>query len=201
MKQISQTYANDKSYEAYITYLAMKKHFSSDGYDYFKYNGRVRASFNTFSTRNDVYFFARLAKTEDYQNLILSNVLVKPNIWVRELFDGEANYRYTEWKKKMDSLTYTFKSELKHLHEDDYQRNFISQDGQHPYIMKLYNQRKISLETLTILAHTANIFSYWNEKIVDKVVARDIIRLTAKYRPFLKYDDKIFKDIIRSYFF
>lgn len=200
MKQISQTYANDKSYEAYITYLAMKKHFSSDGYDYFKYNGKVRASFDTFNTRNDVYFFAKLAKTDDYQNLILANVLVKPNIWVRELLDSESIYRYTEWKKRMDSLTYTFKSELKHLH-DDYQQNFISQDGQHPYIMTLYTQRKISLETLTILVNTANIFSYWNEKIVDKVVARDIIRLTVKYKPFLKYDNKIFKDIIRSYFF
>jgi hypothetical protein len=200
MKQISQTYANDKSFNAYVTYLAIKKHFSSDGYDYFKYNGKVRASFDTFSTRNDVYFFARLAKTEDYENLILSNVLVKPEIWVRELLDGEANYRYLEWKKKMDSLSYNFKSELKQL-RDDYQQNFISQDGQHPYIMSLYNQRKISLETLTILANTANIFSYWDEKIVDKIVARDIIRLTVKYKPFLKYDEKAIKSLIRQYFF
>ena len=81
-------------------------------------------------------------------------MLVKPNIWVRELLDEEANYKYNEWRKKVESLTYTFKSELKHLHED-YQQNFISRDGQHPYIMSLYNQKQISLETFTILAHSA----------------------------------------------
>jgi len=200
MRQISQTFVNDKSYEAYIKYLALKKHFTTDGYDYFKYNGKVRASFDAFNTRNDAYFFTKLAKHEDYQNLMIANMLIKPNIWIRELLDEEANYRYNEWRKKVESLTYTFKSELKLLHED-YQQNFISRDGQHPHVMTLYNQKKISLETFTILAHSANIFDYWSEKIVDKIISRDIIRLSRKYKPFLDYDEKKFKGIIREHFF
>lgn len=200
MKQISQTFVNDRSYEAYIKYLALKKHFTTDGYDFFKYNGKVRASFDAFNTRNDAYFFTKLAKHEDYQNLMIANMLIKPNIWIRELLDEEANYRYNEWRKKVESLTYTFKSELKHLH-DDYQQNFVSRDGQHPHVMSLYNQKQISIETFTILAHSANIFDYWNEKIVDKIISRDIIRLSRKYKPFLEYDEKKFKGIIREYFF
>ena len=200
MKPISPTFVTEHSYEAYIKYLALKKHFTTDGYDFFKYNGKVRASFDTFNTRNDAYFFTKLAKHEDYQNLMIANMLVKPNIWVRELLDEEANYKYNEWRKKVESLTYTFKSELKHLHED-YQQNFISRDGQHPYIMSLYNQKQISLETFTILAPSANIFSYWSEKIVDKIISRDIIRLSRKYKPFLNYDEKKFKEIIREHFF
>lgn len=200
MKQISQTFVNDRSYEAYIKYLALKKHFTTDGYDYFKYNGKIRASFDAFNARNDSYFFAKLAKHEDYLNLMIANMLIKPNIWVRELLDEEANYRYNEWRKKVESLTYTFKSELKHLH-DDYQQNFVSRDGQHPHVMSLYNQKMISLETFTILAHSANIFDYWSEKIVDKIISRDIIRLSRKYKPFLAYDEKKFKGIIREHFF
>lgn len=200
MKQISQTFVNDQSFEAYVKYLALKKHFTTDGYDYFKYNGKIKTSFDAFNGRNDTYFFTKLAKREDYINLMIANMLVKPNIWIRELLDEEANSRYTEWKKKVESLTYTFKSELKHLH-DDYQQNFISRDGQHPYVMSLYNQKQISLETFTILAHSAKIFDYWSEKIVDKIISRDIIRLSRKYKPFLVYDEKKFKGIIREHFF
>jgi hypothetical protein len=200
MRQTSQTYVNDQSFEAYIKYLALKKHFTTDSYDYFKYNGKVKASFDTFNARNDAYFFAKLAKKEDYLNLILANIIVKPEIWVREILDSEAESRYIEWKRKQDSLSYLFKTELGHLN-DDYQLNFVSRDGQHPYIMTLYNQKKISLETFTILAHTANIFSYWSEKVVDKIVARDIIKLARKYKPFLAYDEKKFKATIRDRFF
>lgn len=200
MSQISATIANDKSFEAYVQFLAIKRHFTTDNYDYFKYNGKVRANFDTFISRNDAYSFAKLAKREDYPNLILANVLKKPDIWIREILDEEAQERYILWKKKIEALGYNFKSELGNLNED-YQQNFISRDGQHPHIMTLYLQRQISLETLTIMAHSANIFSYWNEKVVDKIVACDIIRLVRKYKPFLAYDEKRFKNIVREYFF
>lgn len=200
MNQISQTIASDKSFDAYVRFLAIKRHFTTDNYDYFKYNGKVRANINTFQSRNDAYSFAKLGKREDNQGLILANVLVKPDIWVRDLLDEEAEERYIVWKKKIEALGYNFKSDLGKLYED-YQQNFISYDGQHPYIMTKYLQREISLETLTIMAHSANIFSYWNEKVVDKIVAYDIIRLIKKYKPFLVYDDRRFKNIVREFFF
>jgi len=199
MRVTSQIYANDQSFLAYVKYLAFKKHFTTDSYDYKKYNGKVRASFDTFSARNDTFFFHKLAKREDYENLILANVIVKPDIWIRDILEEEGEARYNEWKKKIDSLGYVFKSELAHL-QDDYQQNFISPDGQHPYIMTMYLQRKISLETFTILTNVAKIFSYWDEKIVDRIVARDIIRLARKYKPFLVIDEKKFKNIVRERF-
>ena len=199
MRVTSQIYANDNSFNAYVKYLALKKHFTTDSYDYKKYNGKVRASFETFSARNDTFFFHKLAKREDYENLMIANMIIKPDIWIRDILEEEGEERYIEWKRKIDSLTYTFKSELASLH-DDYQENFISHDGQHPYIMTMYLQKKISLETFTILAHISKIFSYWDEKIVDKIVACDIIRLARKYKPFLVIDEKKFKNIVRERF-
>lgn len=190
---------NDEGFETYVNYLALKKHFTSDAYDYVKYNGKIRASMDKFRTRNDAYFFLKLSKKEDTVNYMLANFINNPNIWIRQMLDSEAEHRYNDWRKKIESLTYTFKSELKHL-KDDYQQNFISRDGQHPYIMTRYCQKKISLETFTILTHAANIFEYWNDKVVDKIISRDIIRLTRKYKPFLLYDEKKFKDIIRVHF-
>jgi hypothetical protein len=57
------------------------------------------------------------------------------------------------------------------------------------------------LETLSIIASASKIFAYWEKEIVDKFVARDIIRLSKKYRPFLDISEKKFKDLIRERFF
>jgi hypothetical protein len=199
MSLTSPTYVNDKSFEAYVKYLALKKHFTTDGYDYHKYNGKVRASMDSFRSRNDAFFFAKLAAKDDYVNRILSNMLKKPNIWVRDILESEGDNVYIEWKRKQESLSYTFKSELKLL-DLNYQTNFISRDGQHPIIMTMYLRKEISLETFTLLTHYANIFAYWDKILVDKIVSRDIIRMARKYKPFLAIDDKKFKDIVREHF-
>jgi hypothetical protein len=199
MNKISQTLASDDSFNAYVKFLALKKHFTTDNYDYFKYNGKVRANYETFMSRNDAYSFAKLAKKDDVQGLILSNLLINKNIWVRDLLDSEGEARYMNWRKKIESLGYVFKSELAHLN-DEYKRNFISVDGQHPYVMTLLLQKKISLETFTILTFMANIFSYWSEKIVDKHISFDIIDKSRKYKPFLEFDTDRFKTIVKERF-
>ena len=199
MHKISQTLLSDDSFNAYVKFLALKKHFTTDNYDYFKYNGKVRANYETFMSRNDAYSFAKLAKKDDPQGLILSNLLINKNIWVRDLLDSEGEARYTNWRKRIESLGYIFKSELVHLN-DEYKQNFISRDGQHPLVMTLLLQKKISLETFTILAFITNIFSYWSEKVVDKHVSFDIINKSRKYKPFLEYDEQRFKDMVRDRF-
>jgi hypothetical protein len=115
------------------------------------------------------------------------------------LLDSEGEARYINWRKKIESLGYVFKSELAHL-DDEYKRNFISRDGQHPLLMTLLLQKKISLETFTILAFMANIFSYWSEKVVDKHVSFDIINKSKKYKPFLDYEPNRFKTMVKERF-
>lgn len=178
----------------------MKKHFTSDGYDYHKYHGKIRASYDKYRTRNDAYFFEKLSHRDDPEKLMLSNMIVKPNVWIREILEQDGEDRYVEWQRKIDSLSRTFQQDLVLL-DDNYQANFTSVKGQHPLIMTMYIQKKISLETLTIFATIANIFPYWEKEIVDKIVAGDIIRLIKKYRPFLEIDEKKFKNIVRKRFF
>ena len=198
-QKISQTIASDESFNAYVKFLALRKHFTTDSYDYFKYNGKVRANRETFVSRPDAYSFAKLAKKDDYINLIMSNLLINNKVWVRDLLDSECEARHTNWRKRVESLGYIFKSELAHCN-DEYKQNFISKDGQHPHVMTLFLQRKISLETFTILAHSANIFSYWQEKVVDKHVSFDIINKSRKYKPFLDYNEERFAKLIKDHF-
>jgi hypothetical protein len=200
MIKTSQSFANEESFNCYVKYLAMKKHFTTDSYDYHKYRGKIRASFDTYRTRNDVFFFHKLAQRDDPEKLLMANMIVKPNIWIREILEQAGEDRYIDWVKKRDSLTRVVKEDLTKL-RDVYQDNFVSVNGQHPEILRLFIQRQITLETFTILVHSAKIFDYWDANLVDKIVARDIIRLSKKYYPFLDIDQKKFKKVIKDYFF
>jgi hypothetical protein len=193
-------YATDESFRVYVDYLALKRHFTTDNYDYQKYNGKVRASFDSFSTRNDAFFFYKLSKKKDWHNMILANILKNPNIWVREILEENAEKVFAEWEGRIDSLTYTFKDDLSRLKEN-YAENFIPVNGQHPYVISLYLQNKISIETFTILANISNVYERWSKEVVDKIVAGDIIRLSKKYYPFLEINRKKFSDIVKEHFF
>jgi hypothetical protein len=200
MIKTSLTFANEESFNWYVKYLAMKQHFTTDNYDYHKYRGKIRSSFDSFRTRNDVFFFHKLANKDDPENLLLATMVVKPNAWIREIVEQDGEDRYLEWKRKIDSLSRVFKDDLSKL-DDDYQQNFVAHNGQHPPVMNLFMQKKITLETFTLLTNLSNIFPYWEKEIVDRIVARDIIRLSRKYRPFLSIDEKKFKNLIRERFF
>ncbi len=199
MKMTSPTFANEESFSAYVKYLAFKRHFTTDSYDYFKYNGKVRASIDSFQSRNDSFFFLKLARKDDYENIILANMIEKPDIWVRDILEQEGHNRYIKWKKRMDSLGYIFKSDI-NIMLDEYEDNFVVRDGQHPHIMTMMLQKKISLETFTIMTHLANIFPYWDKKIVDKVVSRDIMKKSRKYKPFLDLDWNRYKTYVKDQF-
>jgi len=196
----SLNYANEASFRTYVNYLALKKHFETDGYDYHKYNGKIRASFDKFQTRNDAFFFYKLAKKDDALNILVANLVRNPKAWIREIVEERGDEIYTEWKRKIDSITHVYKTELKKL-KDDYHENLVVKDGQHPHIMTMYFQKQISLETFTILSKVSNVYDYWDEKIVDKFVACDIIRLSKKYYPFLDIDKKKFSKITKDHFF
>jgi hypothetical protein len=193
-------YATDESFRVYVDYLALKRHFTTDSYDYHKYNGKVKASFDNFSTRNDTFFFYKLSKNKNWHNMILANILKNPNIWIREILEESGETTFATWEGRIDSLTYTFKDDLSRLKEN-YADNFVPINGQHPYVISLYLQNKISIETFTILVNISNVYERWSKEIVDKIVAGDIIRLSKKYYPFLEIDRKKFSEIVKERFF
>lgn len=196
---MSFNYANEASFKTYVDYLALKKHFTTKGYDYHKYNGKVKASFDKFQTRNDAFFFYKLSQKKDSHEMMLSNIVHNPNIWVRDILEDEGNDRYLKWKGRISALSYTVAQDLNKI-DDEYKENFVVRDGQHPILLTLFLQKKIALETFTIMSNLANIHAYWEDNIVDKIVASDKIALSKKYYPFLEIDRKKFSDLIKNHF-
>ena len=96
---------------AYKTYLAIKQHFTSN-YDYQKYNGKVRATEESFLKRRDRFFFKKLEKKYNKQELemyFVSNFINSTSKWIGNLLSQDSEKVFLDYKKNQQSLTYTFK--------------------------------------------------------------------------------------------
>lgn len=180
---IDSPYSEKKAFELYVYYLSLKQHFTSE-YDYFKYNGKVSARYDTFQKRKDRFFFYKLSNRDESKELIFANILENPSIWIGDLVDTKAKDVYNQWKKRLNSLTYRFKEELSYI--DDLKASIRIENGQHPQLLTFHIQNKVSIETLTILDMIIKFFSYWRKNIDDGILFPDINKKVDKYKPFLE---------------
>lgn len=187
-------------FKAYKTYLALKSHFGNKNYDYFKYNGRSRASQQTFDKRNDKYFFHKLSNHRDVINFLVANFLEGNVNWIGDMVNEEAAEKtYRAWKKRIDSLSYNFTNDLDKL-DDDYNTNLTVIEGQHPLLLKLFLRKEISSETILILNDITPFFSCWNRRIEDKIIWPATHLKLKKYRPFFTIDLDKYKQIVLKRF-
>tara|TARA_R110002124_G_scaffold168247_1_gene335734 strand:+ start:80 stop:694 length:615 start_codon:yes stop_codon:yes gene_type:complete len=188
-------YDVNEGFDAYKTYLALKQHFTSD-YDYFKYNGKVRAKSESFLKRNDKFFFRKLQKKYSKDELVeffVSNFIVGGNNWIGNLISKESEDNYANWRKSSESITYNFHNDLRWL-SDYCSKNDISANdlivvnkNDHPILLKLFLQNKITTETVIILDSVLGFVRYWNAKI-DDIIWDEKKRLLNNYKSFVRYD-------------
>ena len=191
-------YNTNDAYQMYAYYLALKKHFTSS-YDYHKYHGKINVPITSFETRKDKFFFYKLSKRSDAKDFILANLVENPNIWIGDMIGEKGDAVFMEWKKRQQSISYVFNSELSNL-DEDFDSNLIVKDGQHPNLLRLHINRTVSKETLIIVDDLTNVFSYWSKKILDNIIFPDILNTCNKYKPFLEYDRNKMKSILVDIF-
>lgn len=189
------------AFEAYKVYVAIKNHFTSKTYDYFKYNGSTKASRNTFEKRNDKFFFNKLAKHRDIVGFLVSNFVYGTKVsWVGDFINNEtAEQKYLKYLKNKESLTYVYKEDLCKL-DLDFNSNFVCVDGQHPNLLKLYLQDEVSIEALIILDDLTTFSRKWTRRIEEKIIWPQVNNLCKKYKPFMHYDREKFKSITVDFF-
>jgi hypothetical protein len=167
--------------------------------------GRVKASRDSFMKRRDLYAISKMAKTfsdEEIINFLVSN-FVSGNRW-GGVFDADAKQTYTAWKRKIESLSYMFRMDLRiildNLEIDTFNPEvvFAVQKSEHPYIIKGYMSRQINLETLVVLNKLYKFTDKFDREIEETLVWPDISRLIRKYSPFLKIDKEKYHGIIRE---
>lgn len=191
-------------FDVYKMYLALKLHFTTDKYDVIKQRGKVRASRNAFAKRTDLYSIKKISKTysdEEVANFLVAN-FTSGDRW-GGVFDAEAGDRYLDWKKKIESLSYNFEQDLDNLELDLEEKSktfadcFSIEKNNHPYIIRCFLRKTITLETLVILETLVPYLEKFDAEIDDNIIWPDISRMIKKYKPFLKFDKERFDAILR----
>jgi hypothetical protein len=188
-------------FDTYKTYLALKNHFTKDSYDYHKYQGKSRASLQSFYKRKDRYWFEKLSRQKDDKEIIdffVSNFTScsdPGSLWIGEMIkEGES--RYTSWQKRIQSLTYLFKQESQEIFENGVETVFDCSKG-HPTLLKMFLSGQISIETLVIYDKIFLFGKNFDKKLKDPVWETVSLRI-KKYSPFLHIDVFHYKKILKE---
>ena len=188
------------AFECYQEYLALKNHFSKPTYDYFRYNGKMKVNVSSFEKRKDKLFFQKLAKHPDVHNFLIANLSENEKSWIRELaYSEEAEKTYKSWLKRQQSLSYVFKQELGNL-DTRFNENLICRDNEHPFLLKLYLGKQVSLDTLCLLLDISGAKKHWDSKMQYDLIWDTIRIKVEKYSPFITCDKDKIKNIVLDYF-
>ena len=181
-------------YELFCRYVALKNHFSKKNYDYFKHGGYVKAKVSTFERRSDRYFFDKLAKHKEPINYLLANFIGNSNFWIGEIRELSAERTYRAWKKRQDTLTYTYEQDLLKL-DEDFDSNLAVEKHSHPKLLKLYLRNEVCIETLIILDMLTGYTAHWTKQLAGDFVCEEVINKMLKYRAFLSINLDKFREV------
>ena len=190
-------------YEVYQKYLSLKQHFNKKDYDYFKFQGRVRANESSFEKRKDKHHFIRLSKIykdEELTKFFVSNFVVSKDLWVGNATSAEGRQNYIAWKAKIQSLPYVFENEIEAMFDENENFNdiFNVEDGQHPPIVRHVFGNEISLETFVVLDSILNFTSKFNENIEETVIWPELYSMCNNYAPFVVVNKQKYVDILKK---
>mgnify|MGYP003659218349 CR=1 FL=1 len=171
-------------FEAYRQFLALKLHFTSENYDYFRYNGKHNATMASFDKRTDKRFFKKLVrKNINITEYYVAN-LVNGKEWISQFEDSV----WKEWLARSQSIEYNFINEAEKLLTlaGNFDIIFNCDEGTHPKLLKAYLAKKISLETLVILDRLVRYRKVFDREIDESYIWPKVSMLIQKYEPFVK---------------
>ena len=190
-------------FDTYKAYLGLKNHFTKEKYDYVKYCGKSRASIESFYKRKDRFFFEKISRQKNDDEVIdffVANFVScndPQSLWVGEIMrNGEDNY--INWKRRTQSLSYVFKEEVENIFSGkDFDKMFEVKGTTHPQIIKEHLQENISLETLIILEKILGFKKNFDKKLDDPVWKFLSMRM-KKYNSFLNINVLQFRKLLKQ---
>ncbi len=190
-------------FQVYVLYLSLRNHFVNKKYNYFTYNGKVKANIQSFYKRKDRFYFEKMSRQksdEEIINFFVSNFAScddPQSLWMGQIVkEGEENYK--NWMRKTQSLSYHFKEEVSGtFNSKNFDEMFFIEQNKHPKILKSHLQKKISLETLVILNLILDYKPQFDKKLSDPVWEFTSMRI-EKYTPFIHIDTNKFTKILKE---
>jgi hypothetical protein len=113
---------------------------------------------------------------------------------------------YLDYKKRKESFVYHFKQDCGTIVSDFSRRGlsfddgFLCANGQHPRMLRLLIQKKISYQTAVVLNHFLGFVKNWDKEITEKVVWPEISLKVARVKPFINFNATECKLIMKEVF-
>jgi hypothetical protein len=186
-------------FDVYKLYLAIKLHFTTDSFDYFRCNGKSKASLQSFEKRKDVYFFKKLATKFTQPELVdyfVANFTTDESTWIGNISKIENSKVYPKWKEKTQSMSYIFQNDMDFLLGESSFEDLFKVELTHPLLIKKYLSKEIALETLVILDKLVSYVKDFDNMIKDPIIWPELKRKVVKYEPFLQIDKSKYRKIL-----
>lgn len=186
--------------EVYRLYLAIKAHFKSD-YDYFKYNGKVKAG--DLIKRKDRFNFHKLARKYDDEQIVdffVSNAVYMSEkyFYPDHLTTDEADTIYKRFKERKQDFLPHFEKDVKYL-IDAYPSFLKIEKGTMPFILKAVISSKISYETFIALEELMEFFKDFDEKLGDDDLFWPQVKQKCKnFQPFVWFAHDELRNVVRN---
>ena len=196
-------------FEVFKTYLAIKLHFTTDNYDYFNYGGKVNFKLETFTKRNDRYFFHKLSKQYDKYEItdfFVANFLDDDRQWVGNLLRKDGKQVYLNYKKYTDGISYHFRNDCLRIADDfstrslSFDSGFSCNNGQHPRLLQLLIKKNITFQTTVILDHFLGFAKRWDKQISEKFIWPILSKRLKKFNKFVKFNQTECKLTLKDVF-
>lgn len=195
------------AFDVYRELQAIRLHFNpSANYDYFKYNGKTNSDEESMRRTKDRWIYEILSRKHpnDYSSLILANAIEDNLYGPKQLMQPTAQKIHLEYLRVIDSFSYEFQKDLNTIYEtieesdSDLKTILVCQEpGKHTPIIRLYLAGYISLHTLTIILHEADVIDSYDTNYEDDPTWDTCSFLIRKYYPFLNRSQSI-KEITDS---
>lgn len=191
-------------YETFVLYQAIKLHFTTDSYDFFKYGGKSKISVDAFENRKDKYYFyklsRRLTNKDDLIAFLVANFIHDEKCWVGNLLDEESEDVYRERQKVLQGLSYHFQNDCDKIFDEIFNPNEVIKvvNGEYPILLTMALRKDIELETLCILNNLLQFFNYWSKSISDTIRWPEYKKKVLKYTPFMQIDNAKFSSILKK---
>jgi len=188
------------SYEAYVTYLAVKRHFSTGTYDFFKYHGQIKASKEAFEARKDILKFQKMARIRHpLPEYLAVNLRDAVNLWVGAILNPDAEKKYLKYRKIVESFVYHLGNELEEIGCIKTSLK-IGSEGEVPKLLDLHLSSVVSLETLIVLDDLIHFSKKFDERLQLNPLWDDLSYKMKKFRPFMaSYDKKKIVQVVKNH--
>jgi len=190
-------------YEAYTIFNSVRLHFNQEKFDYFKYNGHSKVSFEAFDVRPDKYSFVKLGRNFTEQELpyfLAVNFYETPKMWIRDFWDENCKTRFLSWvesQKKRETLFIQDLGKLNNLKD-----MIVCSDNQFPSLLTKHFQGEITKDTLLILDHYMRLTVGWNKHLKDDFIWSEFYKKFIKYKPFFYnytlFDTTLYKNLLKQ---